>query len=210
MKHCTGKRAVMMGVLVLALAGNSSAYAQMGGGMMGGFGSGGGMMGGFGPGGGMTGGAGSWGGNGPGMRGGYGPGAGNGDGPGYYGDQREAPPAPKRDAASARAGRELGPLDQLDLSRQQRAAIDVINGELRDRQSNLDRRLALEQEKLRALYDAPVRDQAKIDGQFRSIDQLRRERFESTADARDRIEAQLNVEQRQRLHRIAPRWSAGG
>jgi len=191
-------------VALVALGVPLATYAMggMGGGMMGGFGGSGGMMGGYG----------SGGGSGGGMMGGYGPGAGNGNGygPRSYGEQREAPAAPNREREKSPTRRDLGPLDQLDLSRAQRAAINVINGELRDRQSNLDRRLGLEQEKLRALYDAPVRDQSKIDGEFRRIDQLRREKFESTVGARDRIEAQLSAQQKQRLHRIAPRWNAGG
>jgi len=194
-----------MGALAFAIVATPGAYAQMGGGgMMGGFGGGGGMMGGFG----------SGGGNGGGMMGGYGSGSGagngNGYGPGSYGGRREAPAAPNRERPQARAGHDLSPLDQLDLSRQQRGAIDVINAELRDRQSNLDRRLGVEQEKLRALYDAPARDRSKIDKEFRRIDQLRREKFQTTVDARDRIEAQLSAQQRQQLHRIAPRWNAGG
>lgn len=190
----------VIGALAFAIAATPSAYAQMGGGMMGGFGGGGGMMGGFGPGGG----------NGNGMMGGYGSGAGNGYGPGSYGDGREAPAAPDRERNEARAGHEPDPLDRLGLSRQQGEAIDIIAAELRDRQSNLDRRLALEQEKLRALYDAPARDRSKIDRQFDRIEQLRREKFESNANARDRIKAQLSAQQRQQLHRIAPRWNAGG
>ena len=199
----------VIGALALALVASSGAYAQMGGGMMGGFGSGGGMMGGFGGSGGIMGGPDSANGNGRGMQGGYGPDAGRGYEPGSRGDRGEAPNAPDRERANAPAGRGLGPFDELGLSRQQRGAVSVINDELRDRQSNLDRRIVAEQEKLRALYDAPVRDRSKIDEQFRRIDQLRRERFESTVDAHERIEAQLSGQQRERLHRIAPRWNAG-
>ena len=96
------------------------------------------------------------------------------------------------------------------MSRQQLGAINIISDELRDRQSNVSRRLAAEQEKLRALYDAPERDRTKIDRQFRSIEQLRREMFDSSVDAHDRIEAQLSARQRQRLRQIAPRWNTGG
>jgi Spy/CpxP family protein refolding chaperone len=197
MKRHLGKHVTIAAALALALIATSSAHAQMGGGMMGGFGSGVGMMGSFG----------SGGGTGSGMPGGYGPGAGSGYGPGAYGAQR----APQADG-QWRTSRDfdLGPLDRLDLNKRQLEAINVINDDLRDRRSNLDRRLAAEQRKLRALYDAPVRDRSMIDREFRRMDQLRREKFQSTVDARDRIEAQLNAQQRERLRRIAPDWSPRG
>ena len=202
MKH-NRKLIEIIGAMALATVVTTSAFAQMGGGgMMGGFGSGGGMMGGFGAGGG----------NGRGMMGGYGTGSGNDSdyGPGTNRGRRDAPVAPDVNRSETSRNLDLGPLDRLDLSKQQLGAIDIINEELRDRQSNVNRRLAAEQEKLRALYDAPERDRTKIDRQFRRIGQLRRETFESSVDARDRIEAQLSAQQRQRLHRIAPRWNAGG
>lgn len=191
------------GTMALAALLTTSAYAQMGGGgMMGGLGSGGGMMGGFG----------SGSGSGQGMFGGYGRDSrnDNGYGPGTNGGRRDAPLAPDANRSEASGDHGLGPLDQLDLSRQQLGAINVINEELRDRQSNLSRRLAAEQEKLRALYDAPERDRSKIEKEYHRIEQLRREMFESSVNAQDRIEAQLNAPQRQRLHRIAPRWNLGG
>ncbi|HUX26219.1 MAG TPA: Spy/CpxP family protein refolding chaperone [Burkholderiales bacterium] len=191
------------GTIALATALTTSAFGQMGGGgMMGGFGSGGGMMGGFG----------ALGGNGAGTMGGYAAGSrnGNGYGPGTNDVRRDAPVAPEANRTETFRDHDLGPLDQLNLSRQQLGAIDIINDELRDRRSNLSRRLAAEEKKLRGLYDAPERDRTKIDRQFRRIDQLRREMFEASIDAHDRIEAQLSASQRQRLHRIAPRWNAGG
>ena len=202
MKH-NRKLIEIIGAMALATVVTTSAFAQMGGGgMMGGFGSGGGMMGGFG----------SGGGNGTGMRGGYGTGSRNDNdsGRGANLGRRDAPVAPDANGSAPSDGVDLRPLNQLDLSRQQLGAINIISDELRDRQSNVNRRLAAEQEKLRALYDAPERDRTKIDRQFRRIEQLRREMFDSSVDARDRIEVQLNAQQRQRLHRIAPRWNAGG
>jgi len=188
MKH-NRKLVEIIGAMALATVVTTSAFAQMGGGgMMGGFGSGGGMM------------------------GGYGTGSRNDSdyGPGTNRGRRDAPVAPDVNRSETSRNLDLGPLDRLDLSKQQLGAIDIINEELRDRQSNVNRRLAAEQEKLRALYDAPERDRTKIDRQFRRIEQLRREMFESSVDAHDRIEAQLSAQQRQRLHRIAPRWNAGG
>ena len=202
MKH-SRKLIEILGAMAFASLVTSSAYAQMGGGgMMGGFGAGRGMMGGFGAGGG----------NATGMMGGYGTDSqnGNGYGPGANRGRRDAPVAPDATRSETLGDHDLGPLNQLDLSRQQLGAVSVINEELRDRQSNLSRRIAAEQETLRALYDAPERDRTKIDRQFRRIEQLRREMFESSVNAHDRIEAQLSAQQRQRLHRIAPRWNAGG
>lgn len=191
------------GAMALAALLTTSAYAQMGGG---------GMMGGPGSGGGMMGGSGLGTGNGQGMFGGYGRDSRNDDGygPGTNGGRRDASLAPDANRSEALGDRDLGPLNQLDLSRQQLGAINVINEELRDRQSNLSRRLAAEQEKLHALYDAPERDRSKIEKEYRHIEQLRREMFESSVNAQDRIEAQLSAPQRRRLHRIAPRWNLGG
>lgn len=194
----------IIGAMALATVATGSAYAQMGGGgMMGGFGAGGGMMGGFG----------SGGGNGTGMMGGSGTGSrnDNGYGPATNGTRRDAPVAPNLGNRSENStDLDLGPLNQLDLSTQQLGAINIIDEELRDRRSNVNRRLAAEQEKLRELYDTPERDQSKIDKQFSRIAQLRREMFESSVDAHDRIEALLSTQQRQQLHRVAPRWNAGG
>jgi LTXXQ motif family protein len=189
--------------IALATVLSSSAFGQMGGGgMTGGFGSGSGMMGGFG----------GIGGNGAGTMGGYAAGSrnGNGYGPGANDLRRDAPVAPEANRTETFRDHDLGPLDQLNLSRQQLGAIEVINEDLRDRRSNLSRRLAADEARLRGLYNAPQLDRTKIDRQFRRIDRIRREMFESTADARDRIEAQLSASQRQRLHRIAPHWNAGG
>ena len=192
MKH-NRKLIEIIGAMALATVVTTSAFAQMGGGgMMGGFGSGGG--------------------NGTGMMGGYGTGSRNDNdsGRGANLGRRDAPVAPDANGSAPSDGVDLRPLNQLDLSRQQLGAINIISDELRDRQSNVSRRLAAEQEKLRALYDAPERDRTKIDRQFRSIEQLRREMFDSSVDAHDRIEAQLSARQRQRLRQIAPRWNTGG
>lgn len=195
--------AILVGT-ALGAAVATSAFAQMGGGgMMGGFGSGGGgMMGGFG----------SGGGNGTGMMGGNGESSRNDNGyePGMNSGRRDAPAAPGANRSETFGDPHLGPLNQLDLSRQQLGAINIIDEEMRDRQSNLNRELAAEQGKLRELYDSPARDRSKIDRQYRRIEKLRREMFESSVDAQDRIEAQLSVQQQQRLRRIAPHWSVGG
>jgi Spy/CpxP family protein refolding chaperone len=175
---------------------------------------GGGMMGGSGGGHG----AGMMGGNGMGSRNdngyrpdtnGYGPGT-DGYGPRTNGARRDAPLVPDANRSAPSGDLDLGPLDQLDLSRQQIGAIKIIREELRDRQSNTKRRLEAEQEKLRDLYDSPDRDQSKIDSQFERIGKLRRELFESSVNAHDRVEAQLNAQQLKHLRRIAPRWSAAG
>lgn len=180
----------VLGAIALATASTTGAFAQMGGGgMMGG--GGGGMMGGGG-------------GNGMGSR------NDNGYGPGRNGVQRDAPLAPDANRSAPSHDLDLDPLNQLDLNRRQLGEISIIREELRDRQSNAGRRLQAEQEKLRELYDSPERDQSKIDAQFRRIEQLRREMFESSVNAHDRISAQLNAQQRQRLQRIAPRWNSGG
>lgn len=194
----------IIGAIALASLVTSGAYAQMGGGGMMGRG---GMMGGFGAG--RDNGPGTMGRDGMGSRddNGYGPG---GYGLGTNGAPRNAQLAPDANGPALSGDLDLGPLYQLDLSRRQLGEIGIISEELKDRQSNARRRLKAEQEVLRELYDSPKRDQAKIDAQFRRIEQLRREMFESSVNAHDRIAAQLNAQQRQRLQRIAPHWSAGG
>jgi len=202
MKH-NRKLIAIIGAMAIIAGVTTSAFAQMGGG---------GMMGGIGGGGGMMGGIGGGGGHGTGMMGGNGMGSrnDNGYGPGTNGLRRDAPLAPDAIRSEPSDDLDLEALDQLDLNRQQLGEIRIIREELRDRQSNTRRRLKAEQEKLRKLYDAPKRDKSKIETQFSRIEKLRREMFESTVYAHDRIVAQLNAQQQQRLRRIAPRWNAGG
>ncbi|MBE0619012.1 MAG: hypothetical protein IH605_00295 [Burkholderiales bacterium] len=188
----------IIGAIALASHATTGAYAQMGGGGM--MGSGG-MMGGFGAGGGN--GRGTMGGDGMGSR------DDNGYEPGSDGARRYAPLFPNANGPELSDELDLGPLNQLDLSRRQLGEINIIREELKDRQWNARRRLKAEHEALRELYDSPKRDQAKIDAQFHRIEQLRREMLESSVKAQDQIAAQLNPQQRQRLQRIAPRWSAG-
>jgi len=193
-----GKLIRVVGAMALAILLTPGALAQMGGGMMGGSGGGGGMMGHSGPGSeiwkGIMSGAGS-----------------RDESAQERNDtQRDTDAVSGRGRSGSAASGDTDPLERLDLSRRQRGAIYVISEEFRDRQSNLERRLAAEERTLRALYDEPERNRANIDRQFQRIDQLRREMFEASVAAHDRVEAQLTARQRQRLRRIAPRWNVGG
>ncbi|MBE0625791.1 MAG: hypothetical protein IH606_13370 [Burkholderiales bacterium] len=126
------------GAIALASLATTGAYAQMGGGGM--MGSGG-MMGGFGAGGG----------NGPGTMGGNGMDSrdDNSYGPGTDGARRYAPLFPNANGPEHSDELDLGPLNQLDLSRRQLGEINIVREELKDRQSNARRRLRAEQEALR-------------------------------------------------------------
>jgi len=182
---CSRKRIHIVGAMALATVITTSAFAQMGGG-------------------GMMGGDGRMGRNGLDSR------NENVYRPDTNGVQRDAPHAPDANRSEPSDELDLGPLDQLNMNRQQFGEITIIREEFRDHQSNARRRLKVEQARLRELYDSPKRHQAIIDSQFRHIERLRREIFESSVNARDRIAAQLTAQQQQRLHRIAPRWNAGG
>ena len=125
---------------------------------------------------------GGWG-NGPGMMGGYG--AGPGMMRGY--------------------GMGSGPMMQgawaggLDLTDEQRTKINQIQDETRRSHWALMGSMMDQQAKLRDLYDAPKSDTAAVDSAYKSIDGMRQQMIDSSADARKRIEAVLTKKQREQL-----------
>ena len=145
-----------------------------------GYGMGPGMMGGYGPGYGM----------GPGMMGGYGPGYGMGPGmmggygPGYGG----------------------GPHGGIDLSEKQREQLGKIQQDIAREHWDLMGKMHDEQYKLSELYGAPKRDDAAIEKSFKRMEDLRRQMFDSMADARKKMDGVLTSEQKERAWRNGPRW----
>jgi len=190
------KRKLIAAAAVAALF-SATAWAQMGPGMMGGYGPGSGygmgpgmmgpgMMGGYGPGGyrmgpGMMG---------PGMMGGYGPG-GSGMGPGMMGPGMMGPGT--MGGYGAYAG--------LNLSDEQRAKIAEIQQDVSRRQWELMGKMR-EQGFQMHRFDAPgTADDSAARKAYQVMADARKAMFENSLDARKRIDAVLTKEQREQLQR---------
>ncbi len=169
------KRKLIAAAAVAALF-SATAWAQMGPGMMGGYGMGPGMMGGYGPGGygmgpGMMG---------PGMTGGYGMGPGM-MGPGMMGGY------------GAYAG--------LNLSDEQRAKIAEIQQDVSRKQWELMGKMR-EQGFQMHRFDAPgTADDSAARKAYQVMADARKAMFENSLDARKRIDAVLTKDQREQLQR---------
>ena len=189
------KRKLIAAAAVAALF-SATAWAQMGPGMMGGYGQGGygmgpGMMGGYGPGGyGMGPGMMSGYGMGPGMMGGYGPG-GYGMDPGMMGQGMMGPGM--MGGYGAYAG--------LKLSDEQRAKIAEIQQDVSRRQWELMGKMR-EQGFQMHRFDAPgTADDSAARKAYQVMADARKAMFENSLDARKRIDAVLTKEQREQLQR---------
>lgn len=129
---------------------------------------------------------GGWG-MGPGMMGGYGMGPGM-MGPGMMG----------------------GPYSGASLTDEQNAKIAAIQEEFSKQQWDVMNQMHDEQFKLQQLYSAPTRDNAAINEQFSKINQLRRQMWDSMADAQKKSEAVLTGEQRNTVRRRGGRHMMWG
>lgn len=185
--------------LMAGLLGLGAAQAveppRYGPGMMGGYGMGPGMMGGYGMGPGMMyDGDGAYG---PGMMGGYGMGpgmmGGYGMGPGMMGGY-------------GMGGMGLGPIWALELSENQRRAIDNIMAEQHKQHWAAMSAMIAAQGRLRELQMAEQWDQKAIAGVYDDIFKQQRAMIEANVRTRNRIQDQLTVEQKEQLRR----WSWGG
>jgi len=217
------KRKLITAAIVAAIF-TTTAWAQMGPGMMGGYGPGGegsgygagpGMMWGYGPGGygmgpGMMGGYGPGGyGMGPGMMGGYGPG-GYGMGPGMMGGYGPGGygMGPGMMGGYGPGGYGMGPgmmwgygpggYNPLKLSDEQRGKIADIQEDVQRKQWALMSSMHELQFRGRG-GEAPSDAEARK--QYQASADLRKQMFENSLDARKRIDAVLTKEQREQMHR---------
>ena len=177
---------------------------MMGPGMMGGYGAG--PGGGYGPGYGM----------GPGMMGGYGPGYGMGPGMmgqgmmgggmmGGYGPGYSMGPGMMGPGMMG-GGMGYGMLYQLNLSPDQWNKVNAIHEDLAKKNWDLAAKTRDEAFKLRNLTVAEKRDRAAITSQYKKIQELRLQSFQTRLDARDKIDAVLTKEQKEQIRRFAPWW----
>lgn len=167
--------ALMLGTLSGAAAADPN-WQGMGPGMMGGYGPG------YGMGPGMMGGYGPGYGMGPGMMGGYGRGYGMGPGMMGYGSAYR----------------------DLNLSADQRAKITEIRRTMRTKHWGLMAQMMDAQDKLQDLYDDDKPDAAAINKQYKIMEDLRRQMVDSAVEARNRIDAILTKEQREKAREGGP------
>lgn len=188
------KKTAIAAAIALGVIG-ATAYAHgYGPGMMGsygGYGMGAGMMGGYGGHGmgpGMMGGYGGYG-MGPGMMGGY---HGSGMGPGMMG------------------GYELGAIERLDLTADQRQQLDKIEGDLRKENWALMGKM---HDQMDELYEPEAtsgkRDRAAILAANKRMSELRQQMLENSLNAADKAEALLTPQQREQYQRLARAWRDG-
>jgi Spy/CpxP family protein refolding chaperone len=183
--------------LQLAQGGFGPGGYGMGPGMMGGYGPGYGP-GGYGPGGGYGMGPGMmWGyGMGPGMMGGYGPGY----GPGGYG----MGPGMMWGYGRGGYGYGYGPgggYGALDLTAAQRAKIADIEEELARKRWDAMSRMQEQRFLLQELYASGKSDDAALRKSYQAMADAQKQMFESSLEARKRIDAVLTKEQREQLQR---------
>ncbi len=135
---------------------------------------------------------------GPGMMGGYGMGpwmmGRYGMGPGMMGGYGMGP-------GMMGPGIMEGPYGGVDLTDEQNAKIASIQEEFSKKQWDLTNQMQDEQFRLQQLYSVPKRDNAAINEQFSKINQLRRQMWDVTADARKKTEGVLTNEQRNAMRR---------
>ncbi len=95
----------------------------------------------------------------------------------------------------------MGPFSKLDLKDQQRSKIGKISDALRKKNLNLMGKMMDEMSKLRDLYAVDKRDPKKIGAIYGKFFELKRQMIEATIDARNRQEAVLTKEQREKMRR---------
>lgn len=169
------KKTAIAAAIALGVIG-ATAYAHgYGPGMMGSYG-------GYGMGPGMMGGYGGHG-MGPGMMGGYG---GYGMGPGMMG------------------GYQLGAIERLELTAEQRQQLNEIEGDLRKENWALMGKM---HDQMGELYDRETtpgkRDRAAILAANKRMSELRQQMLENSLDAADKAEALLTPQQREQYQRLA-------
>jgi Spy/CpxP family protein refolding chaperone len=94
----------------------------------------------------------------------------------------------------------------IDLSEKQREQLGKIQQDIAKEHWELMGKMHDEQYKLSELYGAPKRDDAAIEKSFKRMEDLRRQMFDSMADARRKMDGVLTPEQKERAWRSGPRW----
>lgn len=92
----------------------------------------------------------------------------------------------------------------LNLTEQQQSKMTQIQEEVHKKHWDLMGKMNTEQMKLQQLYQSGKRDSAAIEAQHKKVYQLQREMDESWMDARDRMDAVLTKEQKERLRGYGP------
>jgi Spy/CpxP family protein refolding chaperone len=141
---------------------------------------------------------------GPGMMGGYGYGPGYGMGPGMMGGYGYGPgygmgPGMMGGYGPGMMG--FGALGALNLTDAQRAKIADIQRELSQKHWELMGKAFEERNKLLEQFESGKADDQAARKTYQAMAEARRQMFESSLDARKRIDAVLTAEQREQLRR---------
>lgn len=177
-------KSMIAAAMSAALSATAWAQPAWGPGMMGGYG--------YGPGYGM----------GPGMMGGYGYGPGYGMGPGMmggYGPGWDMGPGMMGGYGPGMMG--FGALGALNLTDAQRAKIADIQRELSQKHWELMGKAFEERNKLLEQFESGKADDQAARKTYQAMAEARRQMFESSLDARKRIDSILTPEQREQLRR---------
>ncbi|MFH1604864.1 MAG: Spy/CpxP family protein refolding chaperone [Pseudomonadota bacterium] len=153
-------------------------------------------------------------GGGPGLMGAYGGGPSQGMGPRWGGGPGYGPGYATGYGMMAGAGHRPGPgmmqsyrearLRALGLKDEQRAKIDRIREETRQKNWNVIGQIRTERFKLREMYRADKINAAGIVDQQRKVDDLRRQVLLARLEARNQVFALLTPEQRQKARAFGP------
>jgi Spy/CpxP family protein refolding chaperone len=99
-------------------------------------------------------------------------------------------------------GQGMGPgamLDGLDLTEEQRAKLQKIHDELRDRHWESMGQMMKEGSRMRELFAAPKMDRPALEAAHRRMSALRDQMFMAQLDAHAQVETSLTPEQRAKL-----------
>lgn len=137
------------------------------------------------------------------MMGGYGPG---GYGQGYYGMGPGMMSGGMMGPGMMGGGMGYGMLYQLNLSPDQWNKVNAIHEDLAKKQWDLTGKTREEAYRLRNLMAAEKRDRGAITGQYKKLQELRLQNFQTRLEAQERIDGVLTKEQKGQIRRFAPWW----
>ena len=129
-----------------------------------------------------------------------GPGMMGGDGPGHYG----MPGMMGHGPGAMSFGRDMQ--QALGLSDEQRKKLDAIHDDLQTKTWDIMGKMRVEMTKMRELMAADTLDKPALDAVYKSMNDLRLQRFDAHLAAHEQMIGVLTKEQRQQLEQLGPWW----